>query len=118
MSTNNENENKYPDETDETDKTDTNDNTQESILVTKIHQLPDDPSYIAHEELIVKTWNTNNLYQKILDKNIHGEKFIFMDGPPFVSGNLHPGHMAVSSVKSALWNYKSMKGFNCNFKMG
>lgn len=85
-------------------------------------QLPDDnPTYIAHEEKYVKLWNVDtdeNLYRCMLRKNKDCPKFEQLDGPPFVSGNLHPGHIAVGSFKSALFNYKIMDGYNCCVKLG
>lgn len=44
--------------------------------------------------------------------------FRFMDGPPFVTGNLHMGHLAIGSLKSAILNYKSMCGNKCLNKLG
>lgn len=85
-----------------------------------LNQLPSDNTYFSHEDSIMKIWSIdgNNIYNRMINKNKNKEVFNFTDGPPFVSGNLHPGHAAVSSTKSALFNYKIMKGFNCPFKMG
>lgn len=85
-----------------------------------LKQLPSDNTYFNHEESIMKLWciDDNNIYNRMVTKNRDGELFVIMDGPPFVSGNLHPGHAAVSSTKSAIFNYKIMKGYNCPFKMG
>lgn len=83
-----------------------------------MQQLPVDSTYIAHEEQIVKQWDESNLYGKIMQKNKDKPQFDFIDGPPFVSGNLHPGHIAVGSFKSAVFNYKNMTGFNCSVKLG
>jgi isoleucyl-tRNA synthetase len=41
-----------------------------------------------------------------------------MDGPPFVTGKLHMGHLAIGSIKSAYLNYKHMMGYKCNNKLG
>lgn len=86
-------------------------------------QLPDDPSYIKHEEMYMKTWNANadkklDLYSRMIEKNKGKPEYVFMDGPPFVSGNLHPGHITVGSVKSAIHIYKIMKGMFCVVKLG
>lgn len=86
-------------------------------------QLPDDPSYIGHEENFVKRWNADSdkkqdLYSRMIAKNKGKPEYVFMDGPPFVSGNLHPGHVAVGSAKSAVHIYKIMKGLLCVVKLG
>jgi isoleucyl-tRNA synthetase len=81
-------------------------------------QLPEDPTYISHEVNIMEKWKEMNIYKSMVDKNKDSNEFIFMDGPPFVSGNLHPGHVAVSSAKSAIFIYKIMTGYKCNVKLG
>lgn len=86
-------------------------------------QLPEDSSYIGHEEGFVKIWNANadkkqDLYSRMIAKNKGKPEYVFMDGPPFVSGNLHPGHVAVGSAKSAIHIYKIMKGMLCVVKLG
>jgi isoleucyl-tRNA synthetase len=55
---------------------------------------------------------------KIYDISRNSKTFDFMDGPPFVTGKLHMGHLAIGSIKSAFLNYKSMRGFSCNNKLG
>ena len=55
---------------------------------------------------------------KIYDISRNGSIFDFMDGPPFVTGKLHMGHLAIGSIKSSFLNYKNMCGFACNNKLG
>lgn len=105
------------------DDTKCNDKKRSTANILHLEQLPDDSTYIAHEEKYVQLWNSNsninqNLYSRMLLKNKNCPEFDFMDGPPFVSGNLHPGHLAVGSFKSALFNYKIMDGFLCRVKLG
>lgn len=88
--------------------------------VFDIQTYPIDPSFIAHERKYCLVWYDENhtLYMKIQTKNRNKPVFKFFCGPPFVSGKLHLGHIAVSSIKSMIYNYRSMKGFNCEFKLG
>ncbi len=86
--------------------------------LVQLTQLPDDSTYTEHEKNIVSKWIKIDLYEQMTEKKDETQKIIIMDGPPFVSGSLHPGHITVSSIKSAIFNYKSMKGFNASFKMG
>lgn len=86
-------------------------------------QMPDDPTYIAHEEKIVHAWNggsetQSDLYSRIVEKNKDSSEYVFLDGPPFVSGTLHPGHVAVGAVKSIVSGHQNMKGKSCNVKLG
>lgn len=55
---------------------------------------------------------------KIYDVSRNGKTFDFYDGPPFVTGNLHMGHMAIGVIKSTFQNFKSMMGFACNNIVG
>ena len=59
----------------------------------------------------------NEMY-KIYDISRNGDIFDFMDGPPFVTGNLHMGHLAIGSIKSSILNYKNMRGYSCRNKIG
>jgi isoleucyl-tRNA synthetase len=59
----------------------------------------------------------NNLI-KIYDISRNGERFDFMDGPPFVTGKLHMGHLAIGAIKSAFLNFKNMMGCACCNKLG
>lgn len=91
--------------------------------IYELKQLPDDHTYIAHEKTYMEKWalkdkNGLDLYKLINYKNKDNEKKIMIDGPPFVSGSLHCGHGAVISVKSVMYNYYSMNGFNCEYKIG
>jgi len=93
------------------------------IDLIQLKQLPQDPTYISHEETYVKLWNVNSdkkldLYSRMIEKNKNCPEYVFMDGPPFVSGNLHHGHIAVSAAKSALHIYKIMSEFLCVVKLG
>ena len=93
------------------------------------NQLPDDQTYSAHENAQLKFWTDIDLLHKLedlVDQNSGGvsidllkeigaidsadDVFKFMDGPPFVSGELHIGHMLVSSIKSMVLNYQRQKG--------
>lgn len=44
--------------------------------------------------------------------------FKMIDGPPFVSGSPHMGHLAIGSYKSAVCNAKAMLGYDTSFKLG
>lgn len=86
----------------------------------KLEQLPNDKSYIAHEVSYVHFWNDISAYKRRIEKNKKDNNpvFFFTDGPPFVSGNLHPGHIAVMSFKDALVRYLNMCGILCEVKLG
>lgn len=84
-----------------------------------VYSLPKDNTYCAHEEELVKYWDVNNIYSRILAKNTDGPKYCFVDGPPFVSSNvLHFGHLMIGSLKSTCLNFKQMDGYDCMNELG
>ena len=43
------------------------------------------------EPNILKEWEEDNHYEKILEKNKGNKPFVLHDGPPYANGNLHAG---------------------------
>ena len=43
------------------------------------------------EEKILKFWDSEKIYEKSKKKNAKGNKFYFMDGPPYATGHIHMG---------------------------
>jgi isoleucyl-tRNA synthetase len=78
----------------------------------------EDKTFHKHEETIMKLWDVNKTYTNIRKYHMSSPKFIMMDGPPFVSGNLHSGHIAISTIKSIISNYKTMKNFDTHTTLG
>lgn len=69
------------------------------------------------EQDIATYWKNNNIYDKLI--NINNPSYYFMDGPPFVSSkDLHFGHIHISFMKSVLFNYMQMNGYNVHNKIG
>ena len=67
---------------------------------------------IKIEEEILAFWDKKNTYQKVKLKNKGKEKFYFLDGPPYTSGNIHVGTAWNKSLKDSVLRYKRMKGFD------
>lgn len=75
--------------------------------------------FTDNELEILRFWQENNIYNKIVEKNKNGEDFRFIDGPPFPSSDtLHMGHVHISMMKSTILNYKNMHQFNVLNKIG
>ena len=78
-------------------------------------------NYTNYQVKVLRDKFTPEFKQQIL--NMHNDStsdydFNFMDGPPFVTGNLHWGHLTIGSIKSTILNYQRMKGKYCHNKMG
>jgi isoleucyl-tRNA synthetase len=74
----------------------------------------------THTNIILNMSNMSNMSNmyNIYNESRNGETFDFMDGPPFVTGKLHMGHLAVGSIKDSFLKFKNMSGFACNNKLG
>jgi len=70
------------------------------------------------EPQIIKFWQENKIYQKILQKNVNNPVFILHDGPPYANGRIHIGHALNKILKDIVVKYKSMSGFYSPFIPG
>ncbi len=65
-----------------------------------------------NEEQVLKYWHENRIIEKTRQKNKGGKPFYFLDGPPYVTGDLHPGHIWVKTLKDIFVRYKRYRGFD------
>ncbi|AQL56368.1 isoleucine--tRNA ligase [Abyssicoccus albus] len=63
-------------------------------------------------------WETQNIYQKQLEKNKDSTPYILHDGPPFANGSVHMGHALNKTVKDIILRIKSMQGYYTPFVPG
>jgi len=56
-------------------------------------------------------WETNGIYQKMLDSNSKDKEFYLHDGPPYANGNMHIGHALNKVLKDIIVRYKNMNGY-------
>ena len=68
---------------------------------------------LRHEE-----WNTHDVYQKRLEKNLDQTHFVLPDGPPYANGDIHIGHVLNKVLKDIIVRYKSMQGFYTRYVPG
>ncbi|MCK4318996.1 isoleucine--tRNA ligase [Candidatus Micrarchaeota archaeon] len=70
------------------------------------------------EEKILKFWKENTIYKKLKKANIKGENFYFCDGPPYATGQIHPGTGWNKCAKDALCRYWRGMGYNVRAQPG
>jgi isoleucyl-tRNA synthetase len=90
-------------------------------MYTSVKDFSTDIDYTNYQVFIRNEIFTSEYKSKILNQhnsNNNPNIFRFMDGPPFVTGNLHWGHLTIGAIKSSVLNYKRMNGFYCLNKMG
>jgi len=73
-------------------------------------KVPDKKQIPEMEEEVLSYWKTHNIFEKSVQKNPVDNLYVFYDGPPFVSGLPHYGHLLVSVAKDVIPRYWTMKG--------
>jgi isoleucyl-tRNA synthetase len=63
------------------------------------------------EEETLKYWKENKIFEKSVDSRSENKRWTFLDGPPFVTGMPHYGHLLGSIHKDLFGRYWTMKGY-------
>lgn len=66
--------------------------------------------YTDVEQPILSFWKENKIFEKSVDQRSDKDRFVFYDGPPFVTGLPHYGHLLASVLKDIVPRYQTMKG--------
>lgn len=68
----------------------------------------------------ISHWESINLKDKIKASRDYPDNktFNFLDGPPFVNGKPHHGHLLVSYIKDSFARYYSSLGYKLNYQIG
>lgn len=61
---------------------------------------------------VLEFWQENNIYEKLKKKNLGNNKFNFIEGPPFPTGDAHVGHLRIWAIKDAFLRFKRFKGYD------
>ena len=74
---------------------------------------PVDPNvnFAQLEEKILNYWKKNKIFEKTLTQKASKGDWIFLDGPPFITGLPHYGSLLSSIPKDLFPRYKTMTGF-------
>jgi len=70
------------------------------------------------EKEIQKFWLSSNAYEKTKEYRSKGERFYFLDGPPYTTGSIHLGTAMNKSLKDIMIRYLRMKGYNVRDQPG
>jgi len=66
--------------------------------------------YNEVEQPILTYWKENKIFEKSVSQRSDKNRFVFYDGPPFVTGLPHYGHLLASVLKDIIPRYQTMKG--------
>lgn len=67
-------------------------------------------NFPENEEKILKFWKENKIFEKSIENRPKDNPASFYDGPPFVTGVPHYGHLLGSIAKDIIPRYLTMKG--------
>lgn len=70
----------------------------------KSRKLPD------LEKEALKFWKNNKIFEKSVEERPQENSYVFYDGPPFISGLPHYGHLLGSIAKDLIPRYWTMQG--------
>ncbi len=63
-----------------------------------------------YEKALIEYWQKNDTFNKSVEARPTDNAFVFYDGPPFLTGTPHHGHLLISSVKDAVARFWTMQG--------
>lgn len=70
------------------------------------------------EPVLVKKWEEEKVYERLIQKNKGKPKFVLHDGPPYANGHIHFGHILNKILKDIIVKYKNMAGYLSPFIPG
>lgn len=81
----------------------------------EFYQIPDFPE-IEHK--ILKFWEENDCFKKLVEKNKNGKRFRFLDGPITANNPMGIHHAWGRTLKDAYIRYQAMNGKSCQYQNG
>ena len=73
--------------------------------------LPQNPNFALLEEEVLDYWKKNKIFEESVESRPADKPWTFLDGPPFVTGMPHYGHLLGSIHKDLYGRYWTMKGY-------
>ncbi|MFB6145180.1 MAG: isoleucine--tRNA ligase [Candidatus Nanohaloarchaea archaeon] len=70
------------------------------------------------EKQVSEKWEENDTRKKALDRNQDSERFYFLDGPPYASGNIHMGTGLNKILKDFYLRFHRKVGYNVHAQPG
>ena len=65
----------------------------------------------AQEPKRLETWQREDIYRRVLEKNADGKPFILHDGPPYANGPIHIGHSFNKILKDFVVKSHAQRGY-------
>ena len=81
-------------------------------------QIETKPNFIKLEHEILKFWEENQSFNKLVLKNKNNKPFRFLDGPITANNPMGVHHAWGRSIKDIFLRYKGMNGYSCLYRNG
>lgn len=79
-------------------------------MATRFKAVSSQVNLPALEDEISRFWKENKIFEKSVEQRSLENLYTFVDGPPFVSGLPHYGHLLTSIAKDMVPRYQTMMG--------
>lgn len=76
------------------------------------------PDFVGMEEDILKFWQENKCFEKLVDKNKNGKRFKFLDGPITANNEMGIHHAWNRTLKDVYLKHRAMNGFSAEYRNG
>jgi len=73
---------------------------------------------IKLEQEIFSFWEKEKIYDEVKRSLKDGKPYYFCDGPPYATGQIHPGTAWNKSIKDAVCRYRRARGYNVRAQPG
>ncbi len=71
-----------------------------------------------YEKDLVKQWKRHKTFEKSVEQRPLEKSYVFYDGPPFLTGTPHHGHLLISTVKDSVARFQTMLGHRVERRWG
>jgi isoleucyl-tRNA synthetase len=68
------------------------------------------PDFRGIQQSVSTFWSDNHIFEQSVEQRPVSDPYRFYDGPPFITGLPHYGHLASSVAKDVIPRYQTMKG--------
>jgi isoleucyl-tRNA synthetase/broad specificity phosphatase PhoE len=76
----------------------------------KFHKVASSPNFFQIEEAVAQYWKENNTFERSIETKSEDKPYRFYDGPPFITGLPHYGHILGSVLKDMVTRFWTQKG--------
>lgn len=70
------------------------------------------------EQEILSFWEKEKVYEEVKQSLASGKPYYFCDGPPYATGQIHPGTAWNKAIKDAVCRYKRARGYSVRAQPG